>query len=213
MARNTPNVQPEFAAWLRNDSRSAAHLLMGAGVLPFALRDRRVWFLMQTVFSGRKRGFLKDFGGGIEHGESEIRAAAREFVEETETLYLSPDPAKAQRTPIAVATQLVTAKALFEATLTVHPDWWCRRVSPGSQKPKHWKTFFIQFPYRDVEALNRLWESDLSGRYKKRRELHWLSAEGLIDIYARCPERLWKRVRQLEGAVDLIDAIRRSSAS
>ena len=72
---------------------------MGAGVLPFARREGRTWFLMQTVFSGRKCGLFNDFGGGVEDGEAETRAAAREFVEETETMYLSPDPGSARRTP------------------------------------------------------------------------------------------------------------------
>ncbi|MCB1772808.1 MAG: NUDIX hydrolase [Gammaproteobacteria bacterium] len=180
--------------------------------MPFARRDGEVLFLLQTVFSGRKRGFLNDFGGGVDPGESDRRAAAREFVEETETMYLATDPAGARRTPSTVAAQLPRVEALFSATLGVNPDWWCARSSPNPARPKQWKTFFIEFPYRDVSSLNRLWAADSSGRYRKRRELYWVPAERLLQLYAHQPDRLWKRVRQLRGAPAVIRAIQRAGA-
>jgi len=186
---------------------------MGAGVLPFARLDGQVLFLLQTVFSGRKSGFLNDFGGGVDPGETEMGAAAREFVEETETMYLAADPATARRTPSTVEAQLPRVEALFSATLAVNPGWWCERQSPDPLKPKQWKTFFIEFPYRDVSVMNRLWALDSSGRYRKRRELHWLPAEQLLHLYSRTPDRLWKRVRQLRDATGVIRAIQRSESN
>ena len=50
-----------------------------------------------------------------------------------------------------------------------------------------------------MDPLNRLWAGDLRGRFKKRRELIWLSSDALLGICRESPERLWKRVRQLEG--------------
>jgi len=181
---------------------------MGAGVLPFALARGRVVFLMQTVFEGRKAGLLNDFGGGSEPGESATRTAAREFVEETETLYLANDPATARRTTDSVQAQLPLVEQFFDTTLSVHPGWWRRRASPDPMRPKDWKTYFVEIPYRDVEPLNRLWETDHGARYKKRRELHWLTASELVTLYRSSPERLWKRVRQLEDATTLIREIR-----
>jgi 8-oxo-dGTP pyrophosphatase MutT (NUDIX family) len=184
---------------------------MGAGVLPFVYRDGDVWFLMQTVFSGRKAGFLNDFGGGVADGESACRAAAREFIEETETLFLSASPAEARRTTALVDAQMPIVESLFDETLSRHPDWWCERLTTNPAKPKCWKTFFIEFPFRDVEPLNRLWADDADGRYRKRRELHWISAATLIGFYRYQPQRLWKRVRQLGGAEDLIRVIQQGA--
>lgn len=181
---------------------------MGAGVLPFALIDGRVRFLMQTVFEGRKSGLLNDFGGGSEPGESAMRTAAREFIEETETLYFAADPVTARRTPQSVQTQLSVMEQCFAATLSDHPGWWCRRVSPNPSKPKDWTTYFIEIPFRDIEPLNQLWESDNGAHYKKRRQLLWFSASDLVLLYMHHPERLWKRVRQLDDAVSLITTIR-----
>jgi 8-oxo-dGTP pyrophosphatase MutT (NUDIX family) len=181
---------------------------MGAGVLPFALVDGRVTFLLQTVFEGRKSGLLNDFGGGSEPGESATRTAAREFIEETETLYFAADPVTARRTPESVETQLSVMEQCFDDTLSCHPDWWCRRLSPNPSKPKDWTTYFVEIPFRDVEPLNLLWASDNEARYKKRRQLFWFSASELMSLFARHPERLWKRVRQLDGAVELITTIR-----
>ncbi len=183
---------------------------MGAGVLPFARAEGRVAFLMQRVFAGRKTGLLNDFGGGSEPGEPATRTAAREFVEETETLYFAEDPVTARRTPESVQAQLAVVEQCFADTLSLHPGWWRRRFSPNPAKPKDWKTYFIEIPYRDVEPLNRLWEADNNARYKKRRELIWLPASDLLSLYANHPERLWKRVRQLEDATALIMEIRDS---
>jgi 8-oxo-dGTP pyrophosphatase MutT (NUDIX family) len=180
---------------------------MGAGVLPFARHGGRVFFLMQTVFAGRKSGLLNDFGGGSDPGESGIQTAAREFVEETETLYFAENPGIARRTPGSVKAQLSVVQPLFDDSLSRHPDWACRRMPPDPAKPKDWTTFFVGIPYRDVEPLNRLWEADDGARYKKRRRLIWLSAAELVSLYTGHPDRLWKRVRQLDNAVAVITEI------
>ena len=181
----------------------------GAGVIPFAISEGRVHFLFQTTFSGRKAGYLIDFGGGVGVGEDERSGAIREFVEETETLYLAEDPSTARRSAASISKQITVVEGLFERTLGDHPDWWCPRASTDSARPKRWKTFFVEFPYRDVARLNREWEADTSGRFKKRRELFWVAADELLAIYQTDPQRLWKRVRQLEGAPEVIHAIRR----
>ena len=100
--------------------------------------------------------------------------------------------------------QLKQVDEIFEHTLSAHPHWW-RRRKPGNKKiPKDWISYFIEFPFRDILALNNEWVSDTSGRFRKRRELVWISADELLDIYARSPKDLWKRVRQLEDAETLI---------
>lgn len=185
---------------------------MGAGVLPFSVVGDELRFLFQTVFAGRKTGFLNDFGGGVGDGESPRECAVREFIEETETMYFAEDPMRATRTAESVGAQMPLVEALFEATLSDHPDWWCRRAPGDSRKPKDWTTYFIEVPHRDVVPLNRAWKDDPTGRYKKRRELIWLTVDELLSIYAADPQRLWKRVRQLEGAPDLIQRIRQVKA-
>lgn len=182
-------------------------------MIPFAVSDSEVHFLFQTTFSGRKTGYLIDFGGGVGPGEDYQGAAVREFVEETETMYFSDDVSQACRTEESVENQIPVVEALFEETLTSSPDWWCKRTPGDLLRPKRWKTFFVEFPYRDIEALNREWEDDRTGRFKKRRELVWVAADELLAIYENNPDRLWKRVRQLENAPAVVDAIRQSKGS
>ena len=183
---------------------------MGAGVIPFSVNDNEVYFLFQTTFSGRKAGHLIDFGGGMEVGEDYWETAIREFVEETETMYFSDDLQLASRTTERVKEQMSLVEGLFNETLAIHPDWWRNRSSVNPLKPKLWKTFFIEFPYRDIEEINCEWKTDKTGRFKKRRELFWVGAAELIGIYEYQPERLWKRVRQLENAKELVHLIQQS---
>jgi 8-oxo-dGTP pyrophosphatase MutT (NUDIX family) len=182
---------------------------MGAGVIPFAISKNKIHFLFQLTFSGRKAGYLIDFGGGVGPGEDYRGAAAREFVEETETMYFSDDISQACGSADMVEKQIPLVAALFEKTLSASPDWCCRRISLDPLRPKRWKTFFVEFPHRDIALLNREWKSDKSGRFKKRRELVWISANELLALYAHNPDRLWTRVRQLENAPEVVDAIRR----
>ena len=186
---------------------------MGAGVIPFAVSDGEVYFLFQKTFTGRKVGYLIDFGGGLGVDEDYRETAIREFVEETETMYISDDVQQARRTVESVENQIPIVEALFDETLTVHPDWCCRRAPGNPLKPKQWKTFFIEFPYRDIEVLNREWESDNMGRFKKRRELVWVEADKLLAIYENDHDKLWKRVRQLENATETICSILKSKGS
>jgi hypothetical protein len=183
---------------------------MGAGVIPLVIKDGEVLFLFQKTFSGRKTGYLIDFGGGLGDGEDYRATAMREFVEETETMYLSDNLKAANRSQRRVTEQLKQVDKIFEHTLSAHPHWW-RRRNPGSPlKPKDWRTYFIEFPFRNIMAINSEWESDSSGRFRKRRELVWVSADRLLDIYARSPEKLWTRVRELEDAETLIRDIQSS---
>ncbi len=183
---------------------------MGAGVIPFATNNRKVHFLFQKTFSGRKAGYLVDFGGGLGESEDYRETAIREFIEETETMYFADDLRLASRGADGVRNQIPVVEALFDATLGAHPDWWCRRAPGNPLHPKQWKTFFIEFPYRDVETLNREWENDTVGRFKKRREIVWIAAGELLAIYATTPDKLWKRVRQLENATGTIRSIQQS---
>ena len=185
---------------------------MGAGVIPFSINGSKVYFLFQTTFSGRKTGYLIDFGGGLGVGEDYRETAIREFIEETETMYLSNDLHQANRSIERVKGQIPCVENLFEETLALHPDWWCNRAPGNSLQPKLWKTFFIEFPYRDIEELNREWEADKFGRFKKRRKLFWIAADELLAIYEHSPNRLWKRVRQLENAIEIICSIQQTKA-
>ena len=190
----------------------ARYLEVGAGVIPFTVRGSEISFLFQTTFSGRKVGHLIDFGGGPGPDEGYRETAIREFIEETETMYFSDDLQQASRSEDNVRKQIPVVKAFFDQTLTTHPDWWCQR-SPGKPlKRRQWRTFFIEFPYRDIEELNREWHSDQVGRFKKRRKLVWVAADDLLDIYANAPDKLWKRVRQLEHATDTINSILKCKA-
>ncbi|HIJ23794.1 MAG: NUDIX hydrolase [Gammaproteobacteria bacterium] len=177
---------------------------MGAGVIPISIHNGELLFLFQKTFSGRKTGYLIDFGGGMDEGENYRAAAVREFVEESDTLYLEPELHLARRTEPRVSAQIEQVERLFEQTLSTHPQWWCRRAPGNPEKPKDWRTYFIKFPYRQLTPINQQWEQNHSERFKKRRELHWVSADQLLEIYAKNPNKLWKRVRQLEGAEALI---------
>ena len=181
---------------------------MGAGVIPLAVNNDEVWFLFQKTFTGRKVGHLIDFGGGLGKTEDHRDTAIREFVEETETMYLEDDISLARRTEERINRQINQVARLFEQTLSNYPDWWRRRLTANPEKPKDWITYFIQFPYRDVAGMNHAWKTDTSGRFKKRRELVWVSSDQLLDVYKHSPENLWKRVRQLQDADMLIGEIR-----
>ena len=180
----------------------------GAGVLPYALHEGRVLFLFHKTFSGRRAGLLVDFGGGSQADETAFETAAREFVEETEGLFLAPDIRQASRSGSEFRRQFREMQALLARTQEAHADWWCRRhVQPG--KPaRDWRTFFVAFSYRDVAGMNAAWAADAGRRFEKRRELLWVPADPLLDIFARQPEQLWKRVRELETAPEVISAIR-----
>ncbi len=186
---------------------------MGAGVIPFAVHKQQVHFLFQKVFYGRKTGYLIDFGGGLDEGESYQQAAIREFVEETETMFFSGTPEEvkvAKKTPIRISHQLSIVTTLFDRTLQQHPNWYCRREPGNKALPKDWKTFFIECDYQDLSLINNEWkrEEGRQTRFSKRRELHWVDADTLLFIYENQPEKLWKRVRQLMNAKSIIQTIK-----
>ena len=181
---------------------------MGAGVIPFCVQGEQVLFLFHKTFSGRRAGRLVDFGGGGEPGENHMQTAIREFIEETETMYFSGNIHAAGLTQARIQAQTPLLEALFDRTLRGHPNWWCQRGKRSTGEPRDWKTFFIEFEYRDVTDMNREWELDAGTRFSKRRELVWISADTLCDIYEHSPGRLWKRVRQLENVKEAIQAIK-----
>ena len=74
-------------------------------------------------------------------------------------------------------------------------------------KPRDWKTYFVELDYRAPDDMNAAWADDTHGRFKKRRELLWLTAEQLLDVFENRPDTLWKRVRELEGASHIVRAI------
>ncbi|MFK5891911.1 MAG: NUDIX domain-containing protein [Pseudomonadota bacterium] len=189
---------------------------MGAGVIPFAKHEQQVKFLFQTVFSGRKTGYLIDFGGGFNEGETYQQTAVRELIEETETMFFAKDCNDlnlAKKTPLRIAEQTLILTKLFDSTLQKHPHWWCKR-EPGNKKTaKNWITFFIEFEYQDVRFINQQWKmyGEDKMRFSKPRELHWIDADRLLYIYEHQPEKLWKRVRQLINVRDVICEIKQES--
>ncbi|MCG8612845.1 MAG: hypothetical protein MI864_20220 [Pseudomonadales bacterium] len=187
---------------------------MGAGVLPFCVLDKTVYFLMQTTFSGRKQGFLNDFGGGSEPAETSIQTAAREFVEETETMFLesreflfASDLGLPFCTDVRVKAQTRVMSELIEESICKHPTWRCSRAQRVGKSKKDWETFFVEVYHRDVEPMNVLWANDNLGVFRKRRMLHWVEGKQLLGFYQSQPERLWKRVRELECAEVVIASI------
>jgi len=178
---------------------------MGAGVIPFCEQDTQLLFLFHKTFSGRRAGQLVDFGGGAEQGENHRQTAIREFIEETETMYFAENLHDASLTQARIQAQTPLLESLFDRTLQSHPDWWCRREQGG--KSRDWKTFFIEFEYRDVTAMNREWQRDAGKRFSKRRELLWIPADSLCDLYEYSPDRLWKRVRQLVNLKQTLQSI------
>ena len=180
---------------------------MSAGLIPFCKLAGQAHFLFQKTFTGRKVGYYIDFGGGSNPGETATATAAREFVEETATLFFSEDLKNARRTELTVRVQSQQVLTMLSETLNKHPDWWSKRRPNANGKQKDWQTFFMQVSHRDVEPLNIAWQFDTTNRFKKRRELHWVSGDQLLQFYAEEPRRLWKRVRELERGPDIVKAI------
>jgi 8-oxo-dGTP pyrophosphatase MutT (NUDIX family) len=181
----------------------------GASVIPFCVRQGEVCFLFHKTFSGRRAGCLVDFGGGCSSGESYQQTAVREFIEETETMYFASDLRDAWRSDSRVETQVPLVTGLFDKTLGQHPDWYCTRMPADGGNIRDWRTFFVEFEFRDLSAINRQWQLDPDKRFRKRRELLWVPAEELLKIYRKSPARLWKRLRELQGMERTIGAIMR----
>jgi len=179
----------------------------GAGVIPFAWVDGTSCFLFHKTFTGRRAGLLVDFGGGSEAGETQYQTAAREFIEETEAMFFTDSCNDNRNTQMQMKSQYQLMLQMIENTQSEHPQWWCRRGSVTDDKPRDWKTYFVEVDYRVPDDMNAAWAEDNDGRFKKRRELLWLTAEQLLDVFDNRPESLWTRVRELEGASDIVRAI------
>jgi hypothetical protein len=179
----------------------------GAGVIPFAWVDGTPCFLFHKTFTGRRAGLLVDFGGGSQARETQYQTAAREFVEETEAMFFADTCNEGSDRRMQMESQYQLMLQLIRRTQSQHPLWWCRRVSVNNDKPRDWKTFFVELDYRAPDDMNTAWAEDRCGRFKKRRELLWLTAAQLLDVFENRPETLWTRVRELEGASDIVRAI------
>ena len=55
-------------------------MFKGAGVLPYAFENNKLYFLLGKE---KYEQLFSDFGGGVDHGEKPYETAYREFVEET----------------------------------------------------------------------------------------------------------------------------------
>ena len=179
----------------------------GAGVIPFAWVDGTSCFLFHKTFTGRRAGLLVDFGGGSEACETQYQTAAREFIEETEAMFFTDSCKDNRNTQMQMKSQYQLMLQMIENTQSEHPQWWCRRGSVTDDKPRDWKTYFVELDYKPPDDMNAAWAEDKSGRFKKQRELLWLTAAQLLDIFDNRPESLWKRVRELEGASDIVRSI------
>lgn len=183
----------------------------GAGVIPFSWVDGTACFLFHKTFSGRRAGLLVDFGGGSHAHETQYQTAAREFIEETEAMFFADfcDDDRDARSQIKSQYQLMLQ--LIEKTQSQHPQWWCRRGRVNDGKPRDWKTYFVEVDYTIPDAMNAAWAEDKHGRFKKKRELLWLTADQLLEVFDNRPDTLWKRVRELEGASDIVREIEEQS--
>jgi 8-oxo-dGTP pyrophosphatase MutT (NUDIX family) len=180
---------------------------MGAGLIPFCVNERKVHYLFHKTFSGRRAGYLVDFGGGSQDGETYRQTAVREFVEETDTMFLGFDLSRDRRTSARIAAQIPVMDKLLARTLDAHPDWWCQRAPGSKTPPKDWRSFFVEVEHRDVNRINAQWAGDDGSRFKKPRELLWVPGDELKAIIDTAPDQLWKRVRQLIGARETVEAI------
>jgi len=167
-------------------------------------------FLFHKTFSGRRAGLVVDFGGGSRAGETQVHTAAREFVEETEAMFFAKN-CHGDLSSL-VQSQYRLMLQLIEQTQNNNPHWWCGRRNRSGDRPRDWKTFFVEVDFRDTGEMNAAWAEDTSGRFKKRRELFWLTAEQLLDIIDNRPEALWKRIRAYQGMRDTVLAIARDGA-
>ena len=179
-------------------------LKAGAGVIPFAISDGQVCFLFHKTFSGRRAGLLVDFGGGSRSDELHLQTAAREFVEETDAMFFAAN-CREDSTDQADS-QYELMLRLIGHTQKQHPDWWCGRAG------RNWKTFFVEVEYRELADMNRAWEEDRSGRFKKRREILWIASGRLLEMLDNRPEALWKRLRHYQGLREGILAIVRHAS-
>lgn len=180
----------------------------GAGLIPFAVRGGTVYFLFHKTFSGRRAGLLVDFGGGGCKGETLYQTAAREFVEETEAMFLSGGFREIIKPEAHKKSQFRLLQTLLDSTQREHPDWWCERCYPNGRRARTWKTYFVEVEYQELDGMNREWAQDETGRFRKKRELLWVSSQELLDIYGDKREQLWTRLRQLGSARTVIQSIR-----
>jgi hypothetical protein len=179
----------------------------GAGVIPVANNDGVCCFLFHKTFSGRRAGLLVDFGGGSRAGESQVQTAAREFVEETEAMFFASNCNSDLKPQFDSQCRLMLQ--LIARTLDRNPRWWCGRKNRTGGRPRDWKTFFVEVDYKDPAAMNTAWARDSSTRFKKRRELIWLTADELLSVIDNEPDALWNRIREYEQLRETVLVIQR----
>ena len=182
----------------------------GAGIIPFTQKNNTSYFLFHKTFKGRRAGLLVDFGGGSNEGESYQQTAIREFIEETEAMFFAADIKTSDIDSNSQSTELAS---LLHKTQQQHPGWWCSRRRLKDQALKDWKTFFVEVGYKDLSLMNKAWAADTAHRFVKRRELLWICEDELINIIEQSPEKLWKRVRELDNLKSLVMEIATSASS
>ena len=181
----------------------------GAGIIPFVQKDSTIYFLFHKTFTGRRAGLLVDFGGGSNEGESYRQTSIREFIEETEAMFLAENINNSDK---EINHQYTVLANLLHKTQQQHPDWWCSRRRLKDQALKDWKTFFVEVDYKDLSPMNKAWETDILHRFVKRRELLWVRADTLVELIDNEPEKLWKRVRELDNLKSIVLKISNSAA-
>lgn len=174
---------------------------MGAGVIPFSVDSGELRFLLRAPATGRKAGYLVDFGGKAEPGEQPRDTAVRGFVEQTATLYFEDGTGTGHPSRARRLAHIQLVDRLFEQTQVAHPTWWCRHAAGADAQARDWVTYFVEVPYRDLKPLNRALK-------RKRRRLRWVTADELLHYLRRKPKRLWKRVRRLQDAAAMVEEIR-----
>lgn len=143
--------------------------LMGAGILPLALKEGEVQFLLSRESSGRDKGLWCHFGGGKERGESYIDTAIREGLEESNGLFGSH-----QHLTDLMSDQLVDIVTMNGHRIYVVQVKWDERL------PEAFKSDFLQVArsHPGVIGKNGMYEKDrvewVPQRLLTRKRLrHW----------------------------------------
>eukprot|EP01124_Arcella_intermedia_P020431 TRINITY_DN27905_c0_g1_i1.p1 TRINITY_DN27905_c0_g1~~TRINITY_DN27905_c0_g1_i1.p1 ORF type:complete len:207 (+),score=28.51 TRINITY_DN27905_c0_g1_i1:50-670(+) len=147
----------------------------GAGVVPFAVHNGEVLFLLHKTFQGAKKGTLIDWGGSTESRETPLQTAAREFVEETECMYFASDiPSHLSRKSEPERTKQI---ALVEELLGKGTVGYCN----SHFGLLSYRAFFAQFPYRDLSTINKRFQKAKEYGLEKTRQLEWVTTEQLLE--------------------------------
>jgi hypothetical protein len=185
----------------------------GAGILPFSVRDNKVYFLFQKTTEGRKSNQLVDFGGARQEHENDPQlTAAREFSEETYGLFLSNNLEDAARhlegknekeIETSEIVQNGTRKILQK--LQSKQNVWMSRTS----EPPGYVMYFVMIDYQPLDLINRIVNNNrsdnTSSRVRKQREFLWISSD---QIRAHSlPVPLFPRVTSITNVFSIMNQI------